>query len=41
MKAKFEKCKNLVFCENAVKLKASYSEESKSQVKLLADELSK
>jgi flavorubredoxin len=41
MKAKFEKCKNLTFCENAVKLKASYCDECKAQVKLLAEELSK
>jgi flavorubredoxin len=41
MKAKFEKCKNLTYCENVVKIRASLSLDSESQLKALAYELSK
>jgi flavorubredoxin len=41
MKAKFEKCKNLTFCENSVKIRASLNSENESQLNAVAYELSK
>ncbi len=39
MKAMLEKSKNLIFCENEVKILSAVSEENKSEIAALADEL--
>ena len=39
MAQKLEKCKDLVFCENSVKIMSALNEESKNQIKNLANEL--
>lgn len=41
MRAKFEKCKNIVFAENTVKINAALNGESRAKIKALAAELLK
>lgn len=40
MQAKLEKCKDLVYAENAVKIRSALNDESKAQIEALARELS-
>lgn len=40
MRAKFEECKDIIFAENAVKIRSALSAESRAQIVSLAEELS-
>jgi flavorubredoxin len=41
MQAKFEKCKNLTYCDTSVKIRACLNSESEEQLNALAEELSR